>query len=231
MTRWMKKYTNKRQRSHKDHFPTPIRTNCTRALKSVFLREVTPVPCFFFLFVSRKSRKSRKPRNMGMPWAYVTKGPADTVRNSALIDEIFRKVRWCAMCRGSAPPGSGKTMGCWGQNAHEMLVRRSVLVWSLWSLWSLNPSSIPDWCAVPGWHEATGNCDACTWALWQATVQAMSSGGATWLHRLKTLIHHYLVTVHYVSFSIKVDAVVFLAIFHALQAKNACTTSPKHAQV
>jgi hypothetical protein len=59
----------------------------------------------------------------------------------------------------------------------------------------------------------------------------MSSGGATWLHRLKTLIHHYLVTVHYVSFSIKVDAVVFLAIFHALQAKNACTTSPKHAQV
>ena len=93
MTRWMKKYTNKRQRSHKDHFPTPIRTNCTRALKSVFLREVTPVPCFFFLFVSRKSRKSRKPRNMGMPWAYVTKGPADTVRNSALIDEIFRKVR------------------------------------------------------------------------------------------------------------------------------------------
>lgn len=30
-------------------------------------------------------------QNMGMPWAYVTKGPADTVRNSALIDEIFRK--------------------------------------------------------------------------------------------------------------------------------------------
>ena len=30
-------------------------------------------------------------RNIGMPWAYMTKGPADTVRNVALIDEIFRK--------------------------------------------------------------------------------------------------------------------------------------------
>eukprot|EP00434_Breviolum_minutum_P027254 symbB.v1.2.024100.t1/scaffold2258.1/size84211/3 len=30
-------------------------------------------------------------QNIGMPWAYQTKGPADTVRNVALIDEIFRK--------------------------------------------------------------------------------------------------------------------------------------------
>lgn len=57
-------------------------TKCTRALKSAFLRQVTPVPCFSVCV---------SPRNMGMPWAYVSKGPADTVRNSALIDEIFRK--------------------------------------------------------------------------------------------------------------------------------------------
>ena len=78
--RWMKKYTftNKRQGAAK----AIIWTNCTRALKSVFLRQVTPVPCFSVCV---------SPRNMGMPWAYVSKGPADTVRNSALIDEIFRK--------------------------------------------------------------------------------------------------------------------------------------------
>ena len=39
---------------------------------------------------SRRST-SERPRSMGMPWAYLSKGPADTVRNSALLDDIYRK--------------------------------------------------------------------------------------------------------------------------------------------
>ena len=65
-------------------------TNKLHQSIEVSLSALTDSDALFFLSISPTSRK---PRNMGMPWAYVTKGPADTVRNSALIDEIFRKVR------------------------------------------------------------------------------------------------------------------------------------------
>ena len=41
-----------------------------------------------------------------MPWAYLNKGPADTVRNVALLDDIYRKVQG-VRGRGTLTVGNG----------------------------------------------------------------------------------------------------------------------------